>query len=73
MYKKNDKDRESNLELIVKALVANVLEKQGLSSEPRTVMVPPRELALVGSPLDVPSNQGSTTATTPHRSHTKTN
>ena len=28
-------------------------------------MVPPAELALVGSPLEVPSSQGFTTATTP--------
>ena len=28
-------------------------------------MTPPRELALVGSPPKVPSNQGSTAATTP--------
>jgi hypothetical protein len=32
--------------------------------EPRTLMGPLRELALVGSPLDVPSSQGSTATTT---------
>ena len=49
----------------MKAIVAKVLEEQGLSSEPRTVMALLGELALVGSPPDVPSSQGSTTATTP--------
>ena len=65
MYKKHGRDRESNLELTMKALVAKELEEQGLSLEPRIVMAPSRELALVGSPLDVPSSQGSTAATTP--------
>jgi hypothetical protein len=64
MYKKHGRDRESNLELTVKALVVKALEEQGLSMEPRTVMAPSGELALVGSPPDVPSNQGSTKATT---------
>jgi hypothetical protein len=32
MYKKHGRDRESNLELQVKALVAKVLEEQGLST-----------------------------------------
>jgi hypothetical protein len=49
MYKKYGRDRESNLEIQVKALVAKVLG----------------ELALVGRPLDVPSSQGSTAATAP--------
>ena len=65
MYKKHGKDRESNLELTVKALVTKTLEEQGLSIEPRTVMGPPRDLAVVGSPLEVPNSQGSTVATTP--------
>jgi hypothetical protein len=64
MYKKHGRDRESNLELQVAALVAKVLEEKGLSTEPRTLMGPPGELALVGSPPDVPSSQGSTAATT---------
>ena len=33
--------------------------------EPRILVMPPRELALVGSPPKVPSSQGSTVATTP--------
>ena len=65
MYKKHGRDWEANLELQVKALVAKALEEQGLSTEPRTLITPPGELALVGSPLKVPSSQGSTTATTP--------
>ena len=65
MYKKQGRDRETNLDLQVKALVAKALEEQGLSMEPRTLMTPLGELALVGSPLKVPCNQGSTTATTP--------
>ena len=65
MYKKHGRDQESNLELTVKALVAKALEEPGLSIEPRTVMAPPRELVVVGSPLEVPSSQGFTTATTP--------
>ena len=40
MYKKHGRDREANLELTVKALVVKALEEQGLSIEPRTVMVP---------------------------------
>ena len=60
MYKKYDRDREANLELQVKAL-----EEQGLSTEPRILVTPPEELALVGSPPKVPSSQGSTVATTP--------
>ena len=65
MYKKHGRDREANLELQVKALVAKALEEQGLSMEPRILVMPPGELALVGSPPKVPSSQGSTTATTP--------
>ena len=65
MCKKHGQDRETSLELQVKALVAKVLEEQGLSMEPRILVTPPRELALVGSPLKVPSSQGSTAATTP--------
>jgi hypothetical protein len=65
MYKKHGKDRESNLELTAKALVAKALEEQGLSMEPRTVMASPGELAVVGSPSEVPSSQGSTAATIP--------
>jgi hypothetical protein len=41
----------------MKALVAKAMEEQGLSSEPRIVMASPGELALVGSPLDVPRSQ----------------
>ena len=64
MYKKHGRDRETSLELQVKALVAKALEEQGLSMEPRILVTPPGELALVGSPSKVPSSQGSTTATT---------
>ena len=49
----------------MKALVAKALEEQGLSMEPHILVTPPGELALVGSPLKVPSSQGSTIATTP--------
>ena len=48
----------------MKALVAKVLEEQGLSTEPWILVTPPGELALVGNPMKVPSSQGSTTATT---------
>ena len=65
MYKKHGIDRETNLEVQVKALVAKALEKQGLSTKPQTLMAPLGELTLVGSPPEVPSSQGSTTATTP--------
>jgi hypothetical protein len=65
MYKKHGRDQESNLELTVKALVVKVLEEPGLSTEPRTVMAPPGELALLGSPPKFPSSQGSTAAITP--------
>ena len=49
----------------MKALVVKALEEQGLSMEPRILVMPPGELALVGSPPKVPSIQGSTAATTP--------
>ena len=65
MYKKYGRDRETSLELQVKALVAKALEEQGLSMEPRILVTSPGELALVGSPPKVPSSQGSTAATTP--------
>ena len=65
MYKKHGRDQETSLELQVKALVAKALEEQGLSTEPRILVTPPAELALVGSPPKVPSSQGSTAATTP--------
>jgi len=65
MYKKHGRDRETSLELQVKALVAKELEEQGLSTEPRILVTPSGELALVGSPPKVPSNQGSTATTTP--------
>jgi hypothetical protein len=65
MHKKHGRDRESNLELTVKALVMKALEEPGLSMEPRTVMALSGELSLVGSPPEVPSSHGSTTATTP--------
>lgn len=48
----------------MKALVAKALEEQGLSMEPRAPMGPPGELALVGSPPNIPSSQGSTATTT---------
>ena len=65
MYKKHGRDQETNLELQVKALVVKALEEQGLSTEPQILVTSLGELALVGSPLKVPSSQGSTTATTP--------
>ena len=65
MYKKHGRDRKANLKLQVKALVVKALEEQGLSMEPRTLMAPPGELALVGSPPEVPSSQGSTIAISP--------
>jgi hypothetical protein len=65
MYKKHGKDREANLELQVKALVVKAPEEQGLSTEPRTLMAPPRELALVGSLRKFLAAKGSTTATIP--------
>ena len=64
MHKKHGIDREANLELQVKALVAKALEEQGLSIEPWIVMASLRELTLVASPPEVPSCQGSTIATT---------
>ena len=65
MYKKHGRDQETSLELQVKDIVAKALEEQGLSTEPRILVMPPGELALVGSPPKVPSSQGSTAATTP--------
>jgi hypothetical protein len=64
MYKKHGRNWQSNLELQVAGLVAKVLEEKGISTEPRTTMGPPGELALVGSPPDVPSSQGSTAIAT---------
>ena len=64
MYKKHGRDRETSLELQVKALVAKALEEQGLSTEPRILGTPLGELTLVGSPPKVPSSQGSNAATT---------
>jgi hypothetical protein len=65
MCKKHGRDQEANFELQVKALVAKALEEQELSTEPQTLMAPLGELALVGSPPEVPSNQGSTAVTIP--------
>ena len=65
MYKKHGRDRETNLEFQVKALVVKALEEQGLSMEPWILVTPPGELTLVGSPPKVPSSQGSTATTTP--------
>ena len=56
MYKKHGIDRQANLELQAKALVAKALEEQGLSTEPRILVTLPGELALVGSPPKVPSS-----------------
>jgi hypothetical protein len=64
MYKKHGRDREANLELTVKALVAKVLLEHGVNTEARTLMEPMGELAIVGSPLGVPSSQGSTATIT---------
>jgi hypothetical protein len=64
MYKKHDRERKAKLELQVKALVKKVLSEQGLSTEPRTQICPLGELALIGSPPDVPSSQGSNATTT---------
>ena len=60
MYKKHGRDRKTNLELQVKALVAKALEEQGLSMEPQILVTPSGELALFGSPPKVPSSQGCT-------------
>ena len=65
MYKKHGRDRETSLELQVKALVGKALEEQGLSTEPWILVTPLGELALVDSPSKVPSSQGSTAVTTP--------
>ena len=44
----------------IEALVEKMLVEKGLSMmEPQTPMGPPGELAVVGSPPDVPSSQGS--------------
>ena len=51
----------------MKALVAKALSEQGLSTEPRTQIQPVGELALVCSPSDVRSSQGSTTSITVDR------
>jgi hypothetical protein len=64
MWKKHGRDRDANLEIQVKALVAKTLQEQGVSMEPRTLMCSPRELTLVGSLSDVPSSQGSNATTT---------
>ena len=56
MYKKHGRNRETSLELQVKALVAKALEEQGLSMEPRILVTPLEELALVGSPPKVSSS-----------------
>ena len=56
MYKKHGRDWETNLELQVKALVAKALKEQGLSMEPRILVTPLEELALVGSPPKVSSS-----------------
>jgi hypothetical protein len=42
MYKKHGRDREPNLVLLVKTLVAKELQEQGMSTEPRTQMEPLR-------------------------------
>ena len=65
MYKKHNRDLESKLEVQVKALVAKALQEQGRTTEVPTLMAPAGELALVGSPPEVPSSQGSTAAATP--------
>ena len=50
----------------MKALVEKMLVEKGLSTmEPQTPMGPPRQLAVVGSPLDVPNSQGSNATGTP--------
>jgi hypothetical protein len=64
MYKKHGSDRAFDLELQVKALVSKVLEEKGLSTKAQSLMGPLGELTLVGSPPDVPNNQGSTATTT---------
>jgi hypothetical protein len=64
MYKKHGRDREANLKVTVKALVAKALLEQGVNMETRTLIEPMGELALVSSPMGVPSSQGSTAAIT---------
>ena len=44
MYKEYGRDRETSLELQVKALVVKALEEQGLSMEPRILVTPSGEL-----------------------------
>jgi hypothetical protein len=63
MYKRHRRDQESNLKLQVKTLVA-ALQEQGLSTELRTQIEPHADLAVVGSPPDVPSSQGSNATST---------
>jgi hypothetical protein len=55
MYKKHGRDREANLELTVKALVAKVLSEHGVNTEARTLMEPMGKLAIVGSPRVFPA------------------
>jgi hypothetical protein len=45
MGKKYGRDRDASLEIQVKALVAKALQEQGVSTEPRTIMCLPGELA----------------------------
>jgi len=59
MYKKHGRNREESLATLVKTPVAKELQEQGLSTERRSQMEPPRDLVLVGSPSNVQSNQGS--------------
>ena len=50
----------------MKALFEKMLVEKGLSTmEPQTLIGPPEELAVVGSPPDVPSSQGSNATGTP--------
>lgn len=62
MYKKHGRNREESLATLVKTLVAKELQEQGLSTERRSQMEPPRDLVLVGSPPNVQSSQGSNAA-----------
>jgi hypothetical protein len=64
MYKKHGKDQEANLKVTVKDLVAKALLEQGVNTETWTLMELMGELALVSSPMGVPSSQGSTAAIT---------
>jgi hypothetical protein len=56
VYKKHGRNHE-NLASLVKNLVAQTLQEQGLSTERRTQMEPPRDLAVI-------SSQGSNTTST---------